>query len=152
MIRVRFDKNGFYHPAYGRLGRGANVGVVYEMPDEFAATEDVVVPVMDRNTRPPKQIGERTITQRLLLPSTAEILDDTRWSQEKEQAIEQGRPDPTTVRPKVVDADELAAAKAVAGRGRTKKAADAVARTTGTTGGQRRAARRAAAAAVPADE
>lgn len=142
MIRVRFDKNGFYHPAYGRLGRGANAGTVYELPDEFAAEQEIAVPVMDRNTKPPKQIGERMMTQRLLLPSTAEILDDDRWRSEKEAAVEQGLPDPVTVRPKVADPDELAAAKAVAGRGRTKKPTDAVAR---TTGGQRRAARRAAA-------
>ena len=35
-INVMFDKNGFYHPVYGRLGRGRNQGRVYALPDEFA--------------------------------------------------------------------------------------------------------------------
>jgi len=34
-IEVVFGKNGFYHPAYGRLGRGNNKGTVYTLPDEF---------------------------------------------------------------------------------------------------------------------
>jgi len=35
MITVQFSKNGFYHPAYGRLGRGRNVNKVYSLPDAF---------------------------------------------------------------------------------------------------------------------
>jgi len=35
-INVRFDKNGYYHPAYGRMGRGKNAGRIYSLPDCFA--------------------------------------------------------------------------------------------------------------------
>ena len=35
-INVRFDKAGFYHPAFGRMGRGKNAGRVYTLPEFFA--------------------------------------------------------------------------------------------------------------------
>jgi hypothetical protein len=36
-ISVKFDKNGFHHPIYGRMGRGRFAGMVYILPEEFAA-------------------------------------------------------------------------------------------------------------------
>lgn len=41
-ILVRFERNGFYHPAVGRLGMGANAGKIYSLPDEFR--EDGMLP------------------------------------------------------------------------------------------------------------
>jgi hypothetical protein len=35
MLLVRFSKNGFYHPATGRLGTGDNAGRVYRLPEDF---------------------------------------------------------------------------------------------------------------------
>lgn len=37
MITVRFDKNGFYHPAFGRMGLGKHAGDIYTLPDHFSA-------------------------------------------------------------------------------------------------------------------
>lgn len=34
-ITVVFDKSGFYHPAYGRMGLGKNQGIPYVLPDAF---------------------------------------------------------------------------------------------------------------------
>ena len=50
---VRFDKNGFYHPAFGRMGQGRRRGDVYKLPDDIFAAEGA-------------------------LPSTAEVLDVSR--------------------------------------------------------------------------
>jgi hypothetical protein len=49
-IQVIFDKNWFYHDAYGRMGRGKMAGRVYTLDDAFAAPG--------------------------MLPSTAEIISD----------------------------------------------------------------------------
>jgi len=35
-IDVRFDRAGFHHPAYGRMGRGKQAGLLYTLPDIFA--------------------------------------------------------------------------------------------------------------------
>lgn len=59
-VEVVFGKNGFYHPAYGRLGRGDNRGQVYSLPDNFKAegmlptsakivAEDELEEVLDEN-------------------------------------------------------------------------------------------------------
>lgn len=36
-INVIFDKNGFHHPVFGRMGRGRYLGKVYSLPDAFSA-------------------------------------------------------------------------------------------------------------------
>jgi hypothetical protein len=76
-VNVRFDKNGFYHPAFGRMGRGKNAGRVYSLPDFF---------VKDGH-----------------LPATAEIIEDK--SKLEEILEEEGQPKP--IKPKVVDEVQL---------------------------------------------
>ena len=77
-INVRFDKVGFYHPAYGRMGRGKNAGRVYQLPD-FFATE-----------------GK--------LPVSAEIIEDKEKLEEILEEENQTKP----IKPKVVDEEQLA--------------------------------------------
>lgn len=76
-INVRFDKVGFYHPAFGRMGRGKNAGRVYNLPD-FFATE-----------------GK--------LPASAEVIEDK--AQLEEILEEEGQTKP--IKPKVVDEVQL---------------------------------------------
>lgn len=140
-IKVRFDNNGWYHPAYGRLGRGKNAGLVYRLPDMFGEKETIKVPVMDRTAKPPKQIAEKEVTRFKYLPETAEVLDDEAWEDLVEEAKDAGEDPPKTVKPtasELVDGDP----EQVAGRGREPKAQDAQERTTGTS--SKRPARRKA--------
>lgn len=74
-INVIFDKNGFYHPVYGRMGRGKNQGLVYTLPDAF------------------EKAG--------MLPNTAEIIDDPEDLEETLEDNEQRKP----IKPKVLDED-----------------------------------------------
>lgn len=83
-INVRFDKVGFYHPAYGRMGRGKNAGYVYTLPD-FFATE-----------------GK--------LPASAEIIEDK--GKLEEILEEENQPKP--IKPKVVDEEQLKRSEQVA--------------------------------------
>lgn len=76
-INVRFDKVGFYHPAYGRMGRGKNAGRVYSLPDFFAAE------------------GK--------LPASAEIIEDKEQLEEILEEENQTKP----IKPKVVDEEQL---------------------------------------------
>ena len=92
-IKVRFDKNGFYSPVYGRLGRGKNEGRVYTLPDEFGMRETIKVPVMDRSTKPPKQIGEKEVTRYKLLPSSATIIDEEYVSELRDELEHTGGDD-----------------------------------------------------------
>lgn len=76
-IQVQFDKHGWYHPAFGRLGRGdKNRGVVYTLPDVFA------------------EPGR--------LPATAKIIDAEELDEVLED-LEQAKP----IKPKVADEDAL---------------------------------------------
>ena len=85
-INVRFDKNGFYHPAYGRMGRGRNLGSVYTLPD-FFATE-----------------GK--------LPLSADIIADKEQLEEILEEENQTKP----IKPKVVDEEQLKRAEASSAR------------------------------------
>lgn len=77
-INVRFNKRGYYHPAFGRMGRGANAGKVYTLPDAFATTG--------------------------MLPFDAEIIADP---EQLEQVLEdEGQRKP--IKPKLVDEVQLA--------------------------------------------
>ena len=76
-INVRFDKNGFYHPAYGRMGRGKNAGRVYTLPDFFS--------------------GEGK------LPASAEVIADKEQLEEILEEENQTKP----IKPKVVDEEQL---------------------------------------------
>lgn len=84
-INVRFDKNGFYHPAYGRMGRGKNAGRVYTLPDFFAAE------------------GK--------LPITAQVIADQQQLEEILEEEEQAKP----IKPKVVDEEQLKRSETAAG-------------------------------------
>lgn len=81
-INVRFDKSGFYHPAYGRMGRGKNAGRVYTLPDFFAAQ------------------GK--------LPRSADIIEDKEKLEEILEEENQTKP----IKPKVVDEEQLKRAQA----------------------------------------
>lgn len=81
-INVRFDKVGFYHPAFGRMGRGKNAGRVYTLPDFFAAE------------------GK--------LPASAEVIEDK--AQLEDILEEEGQTKP--IKPKVVDEVQLKRAEA----------------------------------------
>lgn len=59
-ITVKFDKNGFYHPVYGRMGRGRFAGMIYTLPDAFA------------------EVG--------MLPATAEVIQSEDLTDELEDA------------------------------------------------------------------
>jgi len=83
-INVRFDKVGFYHPAFGRMGRGKNAGRVYSLPDFFA------------------DAGK--------LPVSAEIIEDK--EQLEEILEEESQPKP--IKPKVVDEEQLKRAQQTA--------------------------------------
>lgn len=137
-IRVQFDKAGWYHPAYGRLGRGSHKGRIYELPDQFGETETLTIPVMDQTARPPRKTGERQITRYKFLPNTVTIVDDAAMEMLREEALDAGEPEPKAIRPKAADQDEL---KKVTGRA-TPKAQSAQERTTGasTTRSSRRRA------------
>ncbi len=76
-INVRFDKNGFYHPAYGRLGRGKNAGHIYSLPDFFGDE------------------GK--------LPLSATIIEDKEQLEDVLEEEEQKKP----IKPKVVDEEQL---------------------------------------------
>jgi hypothetical protein len=81
-INVRFDKVGFYHPAFGRMGRGKNAGRVYTLPDFF------------------KTEGK--------LPASATIIEDK--AELEEILEEEGQTKP--IKPKVVDEVQLKRAEA----------------------------------------
>lgn len=142
-IRVRFDKNGFNHPAFGRLGRGKNQGRVYVLPDQFGERETIKVPIMDQTSKPPRQTGEKEITRYKFIPSTAEIIED-RVVHELEQAANEGDAEAAeeldeikkASRPKVATQEEL---DKVIGRGKLKKAQSAQERTTGPSRRRRKA-------------
>jgi len=73
-VKVVFAKNGFYHPAFGRMGRGdKNSGRVYELPDVF------------------KEKG--------MLPRSAKIIED---KDDLEAALEEAG-QTKAVKPKVID-------------------------------------------------
>jgi hypothetical protein len=76
-INVRFDKVGFYHPAYGRMGRGKNAGRVYALPDFFADE------------------GK--------LPRSAEVIRDKQHLEEVLEEEDQKKP----IKPTVVDEEQL---------------------------------------------
>lgn len=89
-IQVQFDKHGWYHPAFGRLGRGdKSRGKIYSLPDAFA------------------EEGR--------LPSNATIIDPEELDETLEDA-EQDKP----IKPKVADEDALNAAAAPGAGRRTK--------------------------------
>jgi len=83
-INVRFDKVGFYHPAFGRMGRGKNASRVYSLPDFFADN------------------GK--------LPASAEIIEDKAQLAAILEEEEQTKP----IKPKVVDEEQLKRAQAPA--------------------------------------
>jgi hypothetical protein len=64
-INVKFDRAGFYHPAYGRMGRGKQANQIYTLPDIF------------------KTAG--------MLPSTAEIIEPEELPELLEE-LEQAKP------------------------------------------------------------
>ena len=149
-IKVRFSKNGFYHPAYGRLGRGKNEGRVYMLPDIFGEKETYEVEIRDPTSKPPRVVGKREVTRYKNIPSDAEIIDENVVDGLK-QAINSGDNDaveelkeienarmPTVATPEALEK--------VTGRGHTPKAQSAKERTTGAP--KRRRARSKAAAAA----
>lgn len=106
-INVRFAKTGWYHPSFGRLGIGKNLNKVYKLPDQFAEQETIKVPVLDRTSKPPRQVGEKEVTRYKYLPSSAEVIPDP----ELEEEIEAAKYDPELDAPVVVKPKMAADAK-----------------------------------------
>lgn len=127
-MKVKFDKHGFYHPAFGRLGRGNNKGAWYSLPAVFGEKETIDVPLMDNTSKPPRKVGEQKVTRFKFLPQTATILtDDKEFEDMQKQAEEDGDAPVKAIRPKPAsDASEYMPT------GQSKaKAQGAVERTTG---------------------
>ena len=127
-MKVKFDKHGFYHPAFGRLGRGNQRNVWYTLPSVFAEKETLKVPIMDNTSKPARQVGEKEITRYKFLPQSATIfVEDAEFEAMARELEEQGEEPPKAVRPKPAsDASEYMPA------GQAKaKAQGAVHRTTG---------------------
>jgi hypothetical protein len=104
-IHVQFDKHGWYHPAFGRLGRGDKArGTVYMLPDKFGEKDE--------------KTGKF-----LMLPQTAVIID----SEELDEVLEE-LDQPKPVKPKVSDPDALEKTSAP-GAGRRAKTQSAQERT-----------------------
>ena len=137
-IKVRFDKDGWYHPAFGRLGRGdKDAGKIYALPDMFGERETVKVALRDAQTK--RLTGETREYERFrFLPRTATVLDDDEIDELREEAEENGEAPPQVVRPKQDPAADLP--KATAGAGRGPKAQSAVEKTTGQKPSARRSA------------
>lgn len=104
-IRVIFGKDGFYHPAFGRMGRGRNAGRIYILPDQFAEQEEFEYEVRDPRTREVKE--KRKKTRYKHLPDNVKILDDAAIEELKEQALEDGEDPPKPIKPKEIDPDKL---------------------------------------------
>ena len=100
-FQVKFAKNGFYHAAFGRLGRGQrNGGKIYTMPDWLRETEEVKVPVRDPVTQ--KGTGkEKVITRFKHMPTSAQIIEKVDLEEVLEEA-EQEKP----IKAKVIDEAE----------------------------------------------
>lgn len=126
-MKVKFGKNGFIHPAYGRLGRGNNSGQWYTLPAVFGEKETITVPLMDHTSKPPRKVGEKEITRYKYLPQSAEVLEDDDFEGMKKEIEEDGDEPPKAIRPKPAsDASEyLPAAQS---KGKAQSAAE---RTTG---------------------
>ena len=122
-MKVRFDKHGFYHPSFGRIGRGKNKGQWYTLPNVFAETEEITVPVMDPTTRPPRKVSEKKIKRFKYLPRTAEVLEDKAFVAIREEAEEKGDEPPKAIPPaRASDAeDHLPAGKKTTGKKSTPK-------------------------------
>jgi hypothetical protein len=143
-IKVRFDKDGFHHPAYGRLGRGKDAGRVYLLPDQFGEKEEHTIDIMDNSSKPPRKVGEKKVTRYKYLPRSAEIIGED-VVEELTAAADEGDPDAAeeldaikkAMRPAVATEEQLAK---VTGGPKRAKAQGAEERTTG----RRRSARKAA--------
>lgn len=127
-VKVKFDKNGYYHPAYGRLGRGKNVDQIYEIPAAFAERETIEVDTYDITSVPPRVTGKRSITRYKHLPRSAEVLSDAMYQLLCEEARNDGLAPPSIVRAKPIDKAEL---ERITGRGSVAPRQTAVERTTG---------------------
>jgi hypothetical protein len=127
-IRVRFSRDGWYHPAFGRLGRGKGTDVIYRLPDQFGEEETIVVPIMDHTSKPPRQVSEKEITRYKYLPESAHTIDDEEFADLEEAAESENEAKPKAITPKTAEADAL---EEVTGRGKTKKVQSAEDRTAG---------------------
>lgn len=92
-MKVRFSKNGFFHPAFGRMGRGKQAGDVYELDDEIFGADGA-------------------------LPKSAEIIDDMPADELDLLLEEQGQR--RTHKPKPIDDVQLKKAKERAKASKTK--------------------------------
>lgn len=106
-MKVKFDKNGFYHPAYGRLGRGNSVNQWYTLPAVFGEKETIDIPIWDATSKPKREVGTKSVTRYKYLPQSAEILEDEAFDDMKKQLEDDGEEAPKPMRPKAAsDASE----------------------------------------------
>jgi len=101
-ITVVFDRSGFYHPAYGRMGLGKNSGVPYKLPDAFKGKGmlPATAKILKGGDELEKALDEAEVTK----PLTPKIVDETQY----EQAMRAAPAEPTgdmSVRRRKLDED-----------------------------------------------
>jgi|TARA_R110000772_G_scaffold226148_1_gene336824 hypothetical protein len=99
-MKVKFDKHGFYHPAFGRLGRGRNVNTWYTLPAVFSEQETIDIPIWDATSKPKREVGTKSVTRYKYLPQSAEILEEAAFDDMKKQLEDDGEDAPKPVKPK----------------------------------------------------
>jgi hypothetical protein len=106
-MKVKFDKHGFYHPAYGRMGRGNSVNQWYTLAAVFGEKETLEVPIYDPTSKPPREVGKKKVTRYKYLPQTATILEEEQFDVMKKQLEDDGEDAPKAIKPKAAsDASE----------------------------------------------
>ena len=106
-MKVKFDKHGFYHAAYGRLGRGNSVNQWYTLPAVFGEKETIKVPIYDPTSKPKREVDTKTITRYKYLPQSATILEEADFDGMKKQLEDDGEDAPKAIKPKAAsDAGE----------------------------------------------
>jgi hypothetical protein len=127
-ILVRFSRDGWYHPAFGRLGRGKGADTIYRLPDQFAERETIKVPVMDHSSKPPRQIAEKTIERYKFLPESVHIIEPEEFAELVQLAEDENEAAPKAITPRIAEDGALAE---VTGRGKIPKVQSAKDRTAG---------------------
>jgi hypothetical protein len=83
-INVRFGKNGFYHPAFGRMGLGKMAGDVYTLPDLFR--EEGMLPKSAVILEDPAAVSELLEEQRQRKPHAPKVIDEEQLEKARERA------------------------------------------------------------------
>ena len=110
-VRVKFDNNGFYHPSYGKMGKGRNLGVIYTLPSFFRDEETISVEHRDPKTQ---AVSIKKVTRRKHLPASAQIIDEEQLQELREVAQDTGGEAPRVAKPDPSNAEDFKARSAKA--------------------------------------